>query len=147
MSYTSYVNGFMIDPYRKEVLFIEKQRPAFQQGKWNGIGGKIEAGETPPDAMVREFFEEAGIETYPEAWQQVLSIYGTEFEVQFFRSFVDAIPPTIQKTDERLGVWRLRDIYPGSEPGLPTLDNMLWILPLMFTASHNMVLPISVLYQ
>jgi 8-oxo-dGTP diphosphatase len=142
-----YVNGFMIDPYRREVIFIEKQRPSFQKGKWNGIGGKIEPNELAIHAMVREFHEEAGIETYPEAWQHVLDIAGPDFTVHFYRMFVDGIPPATQKTDERLGVWRLRDIYPGSEPGLPTLDNMKWILPLMFTASPNMILPVQVLYR
>jgi 8-oxo-dGTP pyrophosphatase MutT (NUDIX family) len=30
-----------------EVLLIEKQKPAWQRGKLNGVGGKIEPGENP----------------------------------------------------------------------------------------------------
>lgn len=31
-------------------------------GKWNGLGGKLEAGETPEDCVVREVREESGLE-------------------------------------------------------------------------------------
>ena len=43
----NYVVGFMIQPHTQRVLFIEKNRPDFQKGKYNGVGGKIEIGETP----------------------------------------------------------------------------------------------------
>ncbi len=31
------------------------------QGKWNGLGGKFEPGETPEDCAIREIFEESGL--------------------------------------------------------------------------------------
>jgi len=43
------------------VLLGFKKR-GFGQGRWNGFGGKIEAGETPPDAAIRELREECGLE-------------------------------------------------------------------------------------
>lgn len=46
-----------IDYYDK-VLLIEKKRPKWQEGKLNLVGGKIERGETPIDAAIREFDEE-----------------------------------------------------------------------------------------
>ncbi|MBP1996683.1 NUDIX hydrolase [Paenibacillus eucommiae] len=30
-------------------------------GKWNGVGGKIEAGETPQQSVIREVYEETGL--------------------------------------------------------------------------------------
>jgi len=33
----------------------------FHQGKWNGLGGKIEADESPFEAAAREFREESGL--------------------------------------------------------------------------------------
>ena len=44
------------------VALVHKNRgPSGVVGKWTGIGGKIEEGETPSEAMVREFAEETGI--------------------------------------------------------------------------------------
>lgn len=58
-----YVIGVAVDPDRTHVLVIEKNRPAWQVGKLNFPGGKIEDGETPEEAIVREFREETGVET------------------------------------------------------------------------------------
>jgi len=39
-----------------------KDRPGdYHAGKWNGLGGKLEADESARDAAVREVFEESGI--------------------------------------------------------------------------------------
>lgn len=59
-----WVCGFLFSPTHHElnVALIAKLRgPEFLVGKLNGIGGKIEPGETAFDAMVREFNEEAGV--------------------------------------------------------------------------------------
>ena len=37
-----YVTGFLFSPDKKSVVLINKNRPAFQVGKLNGVGGKIE---------------------------------------------------------------------------------------------------------
>jgi 8-oxo-dGTP diphosphatase len=31
------------------------------EGKWNGLGGKFEAGETPEECVIREIYEESGL--------------------------------------------------------------------------------------
>lgn len=41
----------------------------FHQGKWNGLGGKLEKGETALECAVREFHEESGCKTKPEQWK------------------------------------------------------------------------------
>lgn len=33
-----------------------------QMGTWNGVGGKMETGETPLESVIRETFEETGIQ-------------------------------------------------------------------------------------
>ena len=34
------------------------------EGKWNGLGGKLEAGETPEECIIREVKEESGLTIY-----------------------------------------------------------------------------------
>lgn len=59
---SKYVVGFMFDFAFERVALIRKQKPVWQAGKLNGIGGKIECGETREEAMRREFIEEAGLD-------------------------------------------------------------------------------------
>ena len=65
-----YVLGFAFDLYGA-VALIEKARPDWQQGRWNGIGGHREAGEAGPEAMAREFYEESGMVTTADKWRHV----------------------------------------------------------------------------
>lgn len=47
-----------------EVLMIHRVKKVqdMHQGKWNGLGGKLEPGETPEECARREIREESGIE-------------------------------------------------------------------------------------
>lgn len=63
-----YVLGFAFSKDKKEVILIEKQKPDWQKGKLNGVGGKIEKDEMPHLAMVREFEEETGVSTDVIQW-------------------------------------------------------------------------------
>lgn len=147
-----YVCGFAIDRTAKWVLLIQKNRPAFQVGKWNGIGGKVEPGESPIDAMVREFREECGIETEPADWTNTIIMDGrgdearpektTNFRVHYFRMFADLVQmPFMSMTDEKVSAI-------GYQSGLwdrNTLDNMKWIFPLQL--NENLVFPVRTVWQ
>jgi 8-oxo-dGTP pyrophosphatase MutT (NUDIX family) len=56
-----YVLGIIIEPKTRRVALLRKKRPLWQQGLLNGIGGHIEAGELPSEAMARECQEEVGL--------------------------------------------------------------------------------------
>lgn len=75
-----YVLGFYFDCMLREVLLINKFKPAWQAGKWNGIGGRVERGETPEAAMRREFAEEAGVEI--STWRKFATIETKEADTQ-----------------------------------------------------------------
>jgi len=55
---TKYTVGFLFNKDFRLVCLIRKNRPAWQFGMLNGIGGHIEFNETPIDCMKREFNEE-----------------------------------------------------------------------------------------
>jgi 8-oxo-dGTP diphosphatase len=38
-----------------------KRENDMHKGKWNGLGGKFEPGETPEECIIREVFEESGL--------------------------------------------------------------------------------------
>ena len=39
-----------------------KKADDIHQGKWNGLGGKLEPGESPEECVIREVHEESGLE-------------------------------------------------------------------------------------
>ena len=41
-----------------------KKSNDMHQGKWNGLGGKLEAGETPEECVLREVYEESGLKVH-----------------------------------------------------------------------------------
>lgn len=43
-----------------KTLMLHKAK-GYQKGKWNGLGGKLEPGESPEECMRREVFEESGL--------------------------------------------------------------------------------------
>lgn len=43
------------------MLHRVKKPDDVHEGKWNGLGGKFEPGESPEDCVKREIFEEAGL--------------------------------------------------------------------------------------
>lgn len=43
-----------------KTLMLEKER-GYQKGKFNGLGGKFDAGESPEECVIREVYEESGL--------------------------------------------------------------------------------------
>lgn len=62
-----YVLGFAF--HKNRVLLIRKNRPQWQAGFVNGVGGKVEAYDwSLTEAMRREFEEETGVNTDLDSW-------------------------------------------------------------------------------
>jgi 8-oxo-dGTP diphosphatase len=124
-----YACGFLFSVDGSRVVLIRKNRPAWQAGKLNGVGGKLELGETPSQAMRREFREEAGLDV--ESWEQVLTITGepTAFDPSgwqghFFRAFGD-VDTVRTLMDEPL------EVHPTLPVPAGTIPNLMWMIPLM----------------
>jgi len=43
------------------MLHRVKKENDMHKGKWNGLGGKMESGETPEECIIREVYEESGL--------------------------------------------------------------------------------------
>lgn len=88
---TRYVVGLAFNATGDYVALIKKNKPAWQAGCLNGIGGKIEGRETPMDAMIREFQEEAGVITTRMDWRRFGQMEGPLFVVDMFVARSDDI--------------------------------------------------------
>ena len=55
--FTEYVVGLLFSPDRNTVVLINKTKPDWQAGKLNGVGGKIEEGESPLNAKTYRDWE------------------------------------------------------------------------------------------
>jgi len=65
--YRGWVLGFIFSHNLKSVVLMKKTHPDWQAGRLNGIGGKIEPGESHRAAMWREGEEETGYDY--DDWQ------------------------------------------------------------------------------
>jgi 8-oxo-dGTP diphosphatase len=121
---TRYVLGFIFDTDGREVVLIEKRRPAWQAGLLNGIGGKIEAGETALEAMQRECREECGLTAFREPFRHFGRMSGPDFEVELFTA--RAANPHLARscTDETVRVVPVSTVsWPGC--ALPNVAPLL----------------------
>lgn len=83
-----YAVGFLFDAAYSAVALIRKNKPAWQKGLLNGIGGKIEETDQHPHAaMVREFHEETGGDVY--SWLHYARMEGGGWTVECFAATGD----------------------------------------------------------
>lgn len=50
------------------IVLINRAKPPYR-GLWNGLGGKVEPGETPREGMAREFHEESKLMLPPDVFK------------------------------------------------------------------------------
>jgi 8-oxo-dGTP diphosphatase len=129
-----YAVGFMVAPETDQVLLIRKNRPAWQAGRLNGIGGHVEPGESPYECMLREFGEETGL-AY-RAWTTMLCMEFPGARIWFYRAHVtpDYLRLAKTTTDEPVEVHRIGALLTDAE-GKRMLPNLRWLLPMaVYTA-------------
>jgi 8-oxo-dGTP diphosphatase/2-hydroxy-dATP diphosphatase len=110
------------------ILLAMKKR-GFGAGKWNGVGGKLEAGETVEQAAKREAWEEIGVTiTDMEKFGVIDFTFQEEsdpMEVHIFK--VNQFDGTPEETEEMKPEWfdvdkiPFADMWPDDEFWLPLL--------------------------
>jgi 8-oxo-dGTP pyrophosphatase MutT (NUDIX family) len=118
-----YVAGLLYSDEGDRVTLIQKNRPEWQAGLYNAVGGKIEFGETAYDAMKREFIEEAGVDI---DWDHRITLEGPDYKVHFFSCHnTEAMTYLRTMTDEVVEVVETYDLPENLIP------NLWWIIPMM----------------
>lgn len=134
----SYVVGFIFSNDFSRVLLIRKNKPEWQKGYLNGLGGKIESGERSIDAICREVEEESGLILPMMAWKHTVTIHTPASDIYFFYARHDALEEAISRTSEQIVVVDVTKMYALSSeldgPLVPAmyfpLPNLNWLLPL-----------------
>jgi 8-oxo-dGTP diphosphatase len=117
-----YVLGFLFSEDRKNVVLLRKNKPNYQKGKMNGLGGKVEKVDgTFETAMTREFQEEAGVVVTD--WKRFATVYNDDFYIAVFKSFGD-ISNVRTMEDEIVSVVRLSNLHLFGEI-MPNLKALL----------------------
>ena len=107
---TEYVLGFLFSPDLSSVVLIKKNRPSWQAGKLNGVGGKYEASdELLSLAMHREFSAETGVMLPRGDWRAFGQLDGRlaakpeeEFVVYLYAAQSERINEVETMTDEQV---------------------------------------------
>jgi len=117
-----YVAGFLFSREWDKVALIEKQKPDWQKGFLNAIGGKIEKGEEPYEAMIREFKEETGVKI--TSWRNYCCLEGEDWRVYFYVAFgyLEALTST---TEEKVVI-----VASDLSDSPKTIPNLKWLVPM-----------------
>jgi len=129
----NYVCGFAYSRKDECVLLVCKRQPHWQVGCWNGIGGKINEGESPHIALIREFHEETGLEIH--GWlplvtmhvnnnKHVVYMYSLEVDYEILEQ-----SKRMNDVHEDIALIRFSEIQKNKVRVIP---NLKWLIPLIF---------------
>lgn len=116
--------------YWPEVLLIEKQRPAWQEGRLNLPGGHVEEGESLHEAAARELWEETSIRCHPSDVRLMGSIEGPNWTVHVAKCEYDSFwggNVAEAQTDEQIMWMPLQHAFRDKR----LMDNLRIIIPLV----------------
>ena len=137
-----YVAGLLFesqDTKNNRVALIRKNRPEWQKGRLNAIGGKIEPAESPLEAMNREFKEETGLVGL--TWDEFATLRGDGWNVHFFRAFGEP-GKCNSTTDEQVEICSLTEFASRSDH----ISNLKWLIPLSLNMNRGVQFPVEIAY-
>ena len=133
----NYVAGFLFSQDLTHVVLLEKQSPAWQKGLFNGVGGKIEEGESPVQAMVRECEEETGVYISENNWTCYAHLTKPNyFELDVFFAISDLTFSAKTTEKEHVHILKLDDIPNNIIP------NLKWLIPMALDQNLNFNKPV-----
>jgi 8-oxo-dGTP diphosphatase len=126
--------GYVLSPDGARVLMVRRDRRAddVHHGKYNGLGGKLEAGEDVVAGMRREIREEAGLECLSLQLRGTISWPGFGKEGEDWFGFVFLIDRWHGKPPADNAEGTLSWVAIDALPSLPLWEGDRHFLPLVF---------------
>ncbi len=115
--------AFVFDKKLSQVLLIKKEKPVVHAGLLNGLGGKLETGESHLECVMREIEEEAGLKIAAGKWQRVGDLFWENWNVSIWTCVID-VPKNHTFPDQNVN-W-----YAASPVPKNSIENLEWLIPL-----------------
>lgn len=131
-----YVVGFYFVE-QNNVVLIRKNKPEWQLGKLNGVGGRVEVNESPVEAQVREFREEAGKQTIESDWRFFAALCCSDCIINFFSAHGE-FTGVHTTTDERIEFINISEL--SDEGRSDFIPNLRWLIPLALNREPSIVI-------
>jgi len=110
------------------ILVAQRSKGAYLEGKWEFPGGKLEEGESSRDAVIRELYEEVGVQVSAVSYlTQIVHDYDN-FQVCLDIWMVDKYEGVVRGCEGQLIAWHTREaieamaIPPANEKILSALS-------------------------
>lgn len=121
-----------------DLLLVLKNTPQWQNGRLNLPGGKVEEGETPFNATVRELKEETGYDPIC-APEKMGEIHDGDAIIHCFRTFVQSeVKLAPQSSETELVAWY--EMTDGFMEFASLIPNLRVIIPLMASGVRGWVI-------
>lgn len=149
---TQYCLGFLLNNNKGMVLLLERSK-TWQKGRLNGVGGHVEAGETPLAAMYREAYEEADLKPEDHSPWELFAVmkFGRGDEVFCYKAMTpgDALMsyvggPASTKTEEVVGAYAVSQALLSKRK---TLSNIPWLLAMALDENDGRPCVLEVSYK
>ena len=82
------------------MLFRNKKKHDINKNKWVGIGGHIEDGETPNQAIIREVKEETNLDLISLDYRGLLHFINNDYEEDIYLYTSNAFKGTLEECNE-----------------------------------------------
>ncbi len=89
----------------QQYLLIHKQKKDMNQGKYLGIGGKIEPNESIEQALLRETYEETGLTLLAYKHRANIFFHSGDYTEKMYLYTSNSFKGSIQASDEGNLVW------------------------------------------
>jgi len=123
-----YTLAFLFSKQVDAVLLIKKKhKPQRHIGKYNGLGGHIEPGESSRESIAREVKEECGIGLVEASYDKFAVMQGSKWLCFCYRAFIDGLDE-YAALDTREGLVEAISLSELNE--IPKVCNVEWLIGL-----------------